>query len=129
MTKEYLEGIQFFAGGNLDSRRYNKQTEGSMIIHVDNLADEVSPKDLRRRFGKYGNIESVRIVMDLVSGKSKGYAYVDMLEREQAEEAIAELNGRRLRKKMMKVGVYKPAKNRRGGRAMGNQGGGGIRRW
>ena len=100
-----------------------------MIIHVDNLVDEVSPKDLKRRFEKFGDIESVRIVMDLVSGMPKGYAYVDMPEKQKAELAITQLNGRTLRKKVMKVSEYSPSKNRRGGRAMGNIGAGGMRRW
>ncbi len=106
----------------------NTQKE-RMVIYVDNLADEVSPKDLQRRFGKYGDIEAIKIALDLVSGKPKGYAYVDMPSREQAEDAIAHLNGRRLKKKAMKVSEYSASKNRRGGRAMGNIGAGGMRRW
>ncbi len=100
-----------------------------MNIYVANLADEVIEKDIQKRFVKFGDVESVKIVKDMISGASTGYAYVDMPDLEEAKNAISKLNGRKLKKRKIKVSVFDPAVDRRGGRAMGNVGAGGLRKW
>ena len=100
-----------------------------MNIYVENLADVVIEKDIKKRFLEFGDVESVKIVKDIITGDSMGYAYVDMPDHEEAMNAISKLNGRQLKKRKMKVRVFKPTIDRRGGRAMGNIGAGGLRRW
>lgn len=100
-----------------------------MNIYVANLAEETSEKDIEKRFVKFGEVESIHIAKDLISGNPMGHAYVEMPDREEAKKAISKLNGRQLKKRKIKVSAFIPSTDRRGGRAMGNVGAGGLRRW
>ena len=100
-----------------------------MNIRIANLAEEVNEKDIQKRFAKFGEVESIHIAKDLISGDPMGYAHVEMPDIEEANNAISKLNGRSLKKRKIKVSAFIPATDRRGGRAMGNVGAGGMRRW
>jgi RNA recognition motif-containing protein len=69
---------------------------GAVEIYVGNLAYEVSEKDLAAAFELYGRVAEVRLIQHRQSGKSKGFGFVEMADREQAEAAIRALNGKEL---------------------------------
>ena len=64
-----------------------------MNIYVGNLSYKLNEDDLRQVFEEYGEITSVKIIKDKYSGRSKGFAFVEMAEEEEAKAAINELNG------------------------------------
>lgn len=67
-----------------------------MDVYVRDLSEDISEADLRKLFGVFGEVRSVRITMDLATGKPKG-ALVDMVSDDSAEQAIAALNGKTVR--------------------------------
>ena len=95
-----------------------------MNIYVGNLIFDVSEEDLRAAFEPFGEITEVRLIMDKFSGKSKGFGFIEMPSKEEAEKAIEEMNGKEFQGRAMNVNEAKP-KTDRGGR--GGRGGGGGR--
>jgi len=67
-----------------------------MNIHVGNLAKETSEPQLRESFAKFGDVTKVKIVMDKIAGTPKGFGFVEMPTLDQANAAIAGLNGKDL---------------------------------
>ncbi len=88
-----------------------------MNIYVGNLHYNVGDEDLKQVFEEYGEVESVKIVKDRETGRSKGFGFIEMNNDSQAREAIEELNGAELMGRVMKVNESrpKPANNNRGG--------------
>ena len=74
-----------------------------MNIYVSNLGLNVRNEDLQKRFSAYGEVTSVNIVMDKVTNRSRGFAFVDMKEAEDAKNAIRALNGVMLDNRIIKV--------------------------
>jgi len=64
-----------------------------MNIYVGNLSYKLNEDDLRQVFEEYGEITSVKIIKDKYSGRSKGFAFVEMADDDEAKAAINELNG------------------------------------
>ncbi len=64
-----------------------------MNIYVGNLSYEVEEYDLKGIFEEYGKVNSVRIITDKFTGRSKGFGFVEMGDKTEAEKAIRELNG------------------------------------
>ncbi|MBS1535958.1 MAG: RNA-binding protein [Bacteroidetes bacterium] len=64
-----------------------------MNIFVASLPFSIQESDLRASFEAFGTVDSVRIVTDKITGRSKGFGFVEMPNEEQATQAIAELNG------------------------------------
>jgi RNA recognition motif-containing protein len=87
-------------------------------LYVGNLAYNVSEDDLRETFEKAGEIESVKIITDRDTGRSKGFGFVEMASEEAAAKAIAELNGTALMDRNITVSEARPQtdKGRMGGR-------------
>ncbi len=81
-----------------------------MNIHVGNLSAQVTENQLNDLFTPYGAVQSVKVVTDSFTGKSKGFAYVEMSELSEARLAITELHHFRLDEKMITVGEAKPRK-------------------
>lgn len=65
-----------------------------MNIYVGNISYSSSEEDLGNLFSEYGNVTSVKIIKDKYSGRSKGFGFVEMETEEGADRAIAELDGR-----------------------------------
>jgi len=86
-----------------------------MNIYVGNLAYSVTEDDLKEAFSKHGEVESVNIINDKYSGKSKGFGFVEMPNNSEADKAIKALNGSELKEREIKVNQAKP----RGGRSSG----------
>ena len=95
-----------------------------MNIYVGNLIFDVSEDDLREAFEQFGEITEVLLIMDKYSGKSKGFGFVEMPSKAQAEKAIEEMNGKEFKGRALSVNEAKP-KTDRGGR--GERGGGAKR--
>ncbi|MFH2034912.1 MAG: RNA-binding protein [Candidatus Zixiibacteriota bacterium] len=74
-----------------------------MKLYVGNLAKETTEPQLRESFEKYGDIASLSIIMDKESGKSKGFAFVEMPSDDNANKAITGLNGKELFGNLVKV--------------------------
>jgi len=100
-----------------------------MNIYVGNLSAEVNDDDLRAAFQQYGLITSASVIKDKFSGDSKGFGFVEMEKKEEAEAAIRALNGTELKGKSIVANEARPRAERSGGgghgRGRGGFGGGG----
>ena len=101
-----------------------------MKIYVGNLSYEVTEEDLRQAFEQSGQVESVNIITDKYSGRSKGFGFVEMPSDDEGQAAIEGLNGKELKGRAINVNVARPrTENRRDrGGYGGGRGGGGFDR-
>ncbi len=97
-----------------------------MKIYVGNLAYDVTEDELSAEFGAYGKVESVAIPSDKISGRPRGFAFVEMASKSEAEAAIAGLNGKTLKDRTIVVNESRPREENRGGGSYGNRRGGGY---
>ena len=96
-----------------------------MKIYVGNLAYDVTEDQIAAEFGTYGKVESVAIPSDKLSGRPRGFAFVEMASQSEAEAAITGLNGKTLKDRTLVVNESRPpADNRGGGYGSGGSGGG-----
>ena len=94
-----------------------------MNIYVGNLSYEVTEEDLQKAFEDFGQTESVKIIKDNYSGRSKGFGFVEMSNNADAQSAIDSLNDKELKGRTLKVNKARPRTENRGGRG-GYDGGG-----
>jgi len=94
-----------------------------MNIYVGNLSFSVTETDLREAFAAYGQVATASIIKDKFSGESRGFGFVEMPTKEEAEKAITALNGKDLKGRTMTVNEAKPRTDRP--RTSGSGGGGG----
>jgi RNA recognition motif-containing protein len=96
-------------------------------IFVGNLSYQTSQEELRAAFAQYGSVERVNIVTDRDTGQPRGFAFVEMTEARDAQNAISQLNGAELNGRAMNVNEArpKPAGGGGGGGRGGFGGGGG----
>jgi RNA recognition motif-containing protein len=97
-------------------------------IYVGNLSGETTEDALREVFGAFGEVESVKLVKDRVSGESRGYGFVLMPSKSEAQSAIKEMNGKDLNGQSLKVEEGRAKTHVAGGRSrrtgLGGRGGG-----
>ena len=98
-----------------------------MNIYVGNLSFEVTDDDLRQIFSAYGEVESASVVKDRFSGESRGFGFVEMPAKKDADAAIAGLNGTEQKGRTITVNEAKPKAPKSGGG--GGGGGRGGRRY
>lgn len=79
-----------------------------MNIYIGNLNYRVKEADLQHVMEEYGTVESVKIVKDRETGKSKGFAFVEMADEANAKQAIEELNGAEFEGRTMIVKEARP---------------------
>ncbi|MFC1986748.1 RNA recognition motif domain-containing protein [Chloroflexota bacterium] len=96
-----------------------------MKIYVGNLSYEVTEQDLRQEFGAFGEVASVAIITDKFSGRPKGFGFVEMATKSEAEAAITGLNGKTLKERTIVVNEARPRTDNRSGGGYGGGGGGG----
>ena len=96
-------------------------------MFVGNLSFQTTESDIRAAFEQFGNVESVAIITDRDTGRSKGFGFVEMSE-EDANKAIAALSGSELGGRALTVNEAKPMVKRDFGGGGGRGGGGGGRR-
>jgi len=92
-------------------------------LYVGNLAFETSDTDLQALFAKAGTVESVSLIEDRETGRSRGFGFVEMSTKEEGEAAISQFNGTELGGRTLKVNEAKPRENRNGGGGRGGFGG------
>ena len=102
-----------------------------MNIYVGNLSFEVTEEDLRQAFEAFGQVTSINIIKDKYSGESRGFGFVEMPTKAEAQSAITDLNEKELKGRALKINEARPRSE--GGRGGGNRGGGsrggGRRSW
>jgi RNA recognition motif-containing protein len=79
-----------------------------MNLYVGNLSYRLSEDQLREAFEEYGNVTSCTIIKDRTTGESKGFGFIEMPERAEAEAAINSLNGRELQGRKLNVNEARP---------------------
>jgi len=99
-----------------------------MKIYVGNLPYEITEEELRQEFATFGEVGSVSIVKDKYSGRSRGFAFVEMAVVSEGQAAIAGLNGKALKDQTLNVNAARPPSDSRGGGSYGNRRGGGSSR-
>jgi RNA recognition motif-containing protein len=101
------------------------QKDRTMDIYVGNLAYSTNDDSLKTAFGAYGEVTSARVVTDRMTGRSKGFGFVEMPDRTQAQAAIDALNGKDLDGRALRVNESqpKPREERRSGGGGGFGGG------
>ena len=79
-----------------------------MNIYVGNLPYKMRDDDLGKLFSAYGAVSESKVVIDKVSGRSKGFGFVEMPNQAEGDEAIKQLDGKELEGRNIKVNVAKP---------------------
>jgi RNA recognition motif-containing protein len=92
-------------------------------LYVGNLSFQTTSEDLRDHFAQAGNVESASVVEDRMTGRSRGFGFVEMSTAEEAAAAIEQLNGKEFAGRNLTVNEARP----RTDRGPGNFGGGGNR--
>lgn len=84
-----------------------------MNIYVGNLSYETTDQELRQIFEEYGTVESTSVIIDKFTGKSRGFGFVVMPDKAQAEAAIAAINQKDIRGRKLKINEARPRPDRR----------------
>jgi len=87
--------------------------ESSVNIFVGNLAFTTTEQDLRQLFASYGTVDTIRIMTDRETGRSRGFGFVEMPDSHAAESAIDALNGTSLGGRSLTVNEARPREPRR----------------
>ena len=93
----------------------------AMKLYVGNLAFQTSSEELQQLFSQAGTVESASVIEDRDTGRSRGFAFVEMGTKEEGEAAIAQFNGKEFNGRNLTVNEARPREDR------GNRGGGGGR--
>ena len=99
----------------------------STKLYVGNLSFRTTSDELREAFSQAGTVESASVIEDRETGRSRGFGFVEMATPEEAQAAIAQLNGKELGGRNLTVNEAKPKTDRGGGGRGGYGGGGGGR--
>src|SRR3989442_5549204 len=87
----------------------------SMKLYVGNLAFETTSNELQTLFAQAGTVESVSLIEDRETGRSRGFGFVEMQTKEEGAAAIEKFNGQEVSGRALKVNEAKPRENRGGG--------------
>jgi len=103
----------------------------STKLYVGNLSFQTTSQDLQELFGQAGTVQSANVIEDRDTGRSKGFAFIEMSTQDEANAAIEQFNGKEIAGRALKVNEAKPRENRSGGGGGGrgfggNRGGGGF---
>jgi cold-inducible RNA-binding protein len=97
----------------------------STKLYVGNLAFQTTSEELQDLFAQAGTVESASVVEDRMTGRSRGFAFVEMSTKEEAASAIEQFDGKEVGGRALKVNEAKPRENRGGGgRGFGGNRGG-----
>ncbi len=104
----------------------------SINIYVGNLSFDASEGELKSLFETYGEVDSAKIIVDQFTGRSRGFGFIEMRNREEGLKAIQELDTKDLKGRSLKVNEARPRTSSGGGGGGGRRdggGGGGRSRW
>ena len=87
----------------------------STKLYVGNLAFETTSQELQNLFAQVGTVQSASVVQDRDTGRSRGFAFIEMSTQEEAASAIEQFNGKEVGGRALKVNEAKPRDNRGGG--------------
>ncbi|MGA9997284.1 MAG: RNA-binding protein [Pyrinomonadaceae bacterium] len=87
----------------------------SMKLYVGNLSFDTSNENLQQLFAEAGTVESVNVIEDHDTGRSRGFGFVEMSSKEEGEAAIAQFNGKEVNGRALNVNEAKQRENRNGG--------------
>ena len=90
-------------------------------LYVGNLPYTIDDDSLRHNFAEYGNVQSAKVMMDRDSGRSKGFGFVEMANEQEAEAAIAGLNGMSVGGRSIVVNISRPKESTGGAGGYGNR--------
>lgn len=93
-----------------------------MNIYVGNLSYDASEEDVQRAFEDFGSVDSVKIIKDKYTGRSKGFGFVEMTDDDAAKTAITELNDKEFMGRNLKVNEARPRAEGGGGGRGGGRG-------
>jgi len=96
-------------------------------LYVGNLSYDVTDSALQAMFGAHGTVQSAQVIMDRETNRSKGFGFVEMGSDQEAQTAIAALNGQQSGGRSLTVNVAKPREDRGPRSGGGGYGGGGSR--
>jgi len=97
-----------------------------MNIYVGNLSRETTEDELRQAFAPFGEVTSANVIKDRYSGESRGFGFVEMTTKSEAQAAINGLNGTSLGERTLSVNEARPRSEGGGGRGSYGGGGGGF---
>jgi len=98
-----------------------------MNIYIGNLSFDTTEDEIQQAFSAFGQVATVNIIKDKFSGESRGFGFVEMPTKAEAEAAIAGLNGTELKGRTVTVNEARPRTEGRPGGGRGGFGGGGRR--
>ncbi len=93
-------------------------------LYVGNLSFDISEGELRQMFAEFGNVTSCNLIMDRMTDRPRGFAFVEMSSADEANKAIAELNGKEVGGRALIVNEARPREDRPRGGGGGGFGGG-----
>ena len=100
----------------------SKREEITMNIYVGNLSREITEDDLREAFEAFGQVASATVIKDKFSGESRGFGFVEMPAKAEAQSAIKDLSGKELKGQELNVSEARPRpEGRRGGGRRGGR--------
>ena len=107
-----------------------------MNMYVSNLSFHTTDEDLNSLFGKFGQVNSAKVIMDKATGRSRGFGFVEMSSEEEGKEAMASLNNKEIEGRAISVSVAREREERSGGSGGGRSnsysprsGGSSSKRW
>ncbi len=83
-----------------------------MNIYVGNLSYSLDESELREAFAAFGEVSSVKVLMDRETGRSRGFGFVEMPNQDEAEAAVAEINGKEVGGRALRVNEARPREAR-----------------
>jgi RNA recognition motif-containing protein len=103
---------------------FQEKNMKSKKLYVGGLPYSISDGKLEELFSPHGTVESARVITDRMTGRSKGFGFVEMSSQEEAQKAIDKVNGTDLEGRALTVNEAKPQAPRTGGEGGGGYGGG-----
>ena len=89
-------------------QHYILQLKSRMNIYVGNLSRQAGENELKALFAKFGEVKSLKIIKDNLSGEPRGFAFIEMTDKSSAEQAIKELDSKEFGDRRLKVNEAKP---------------------
>jgi len=103
--------------------KYSNLKGGQMNIYVGNISSQLTEEELKEAFSSYGEVSSAKLIKDRYTGELRGFGFVEMSEKSEAEAAIAGLNGKELKGKTLNVNEARPRTEGFSGGSRGRNGG------
>jgi len=97
------------------SQKGERYISMSTKLYVGNLAFQTTNQELQQLFGQAGTVQSASVVEDRDTGRSRGFAFIEMSSEAEANSAIEQFNGKEVGGRALKVNEAKPRENRGGG--------------